>query len=222
MDRVKSYSKPPKLRSTYVSYTLEGEDLSENKMARDLFEFDAKPGSYEHEGCFATITYYPVSKKIKSILVYQPVNTLAYAETEIRRWIADINEVGFPCTIEEFSTTLKVRVNLENYTKKEHWVSTLYLIRVLWETGRNDVPDLYFQAMDDNPMADKLIEIQKAHKQYKGSYIGGHVGITYKDIIINVTREEFLKNLEDFGHSPYGKETNVPRIWGLKECPGYM
>lgn len=64
-------------------------------------------------------------------------------------------------------------VKLSNYEYKLHYLSTFMLIRCLIEYKINEIPDMYFSMLDENPKADKFDLIQIAHKQ---DIFGGHSG----------------------------------------------
>lgn len=223
------YWKQPKEDSVYVSFELEGEkspDMAE-RTGRYGESILARPEYYPRAACFSAITYYPISEEVTSILYKQPIKNFAYNEAEIRRWIADINEIGFPCTIVEIGETVKIRLDFSNFETKEHMISTLYLIRVLHEAGRNKVPDRYFEAMDANPEADKFIEIQRAHKPKttasRYDYEGGHTGITNSSNP-DLTKEQVFANFKKLGkevHYPTAYNVAVHTSWGTKAPKGY-
>lgn len=55
-------------------------------------------------------------------------------------------------------------VNTHDYEDKNHFFSTLSLIRCLIQSGINKVPEEYFKLMDENPQRDKLEAVQIAHR----------------------------------------------------------
>lgn len=216
------YWKHPKEVSSYVSFELEGERNPEIKSTTSYHETPARPKDCPGYACFANITYYPISEEVKSILYKQPIEHFAYGEDEIRRWIADINELGFPCTLLEIDKLVKIRLNLSDFETKEQLISTLYLIRVLHEEGSNVIPGKYFAAMDANPEADKFIELQKAHKSARDSW-GGHTGITAGSTP-NLSKAEVFANFKRLGKPVYfdGKwNVAVQSSWGQKAPKGY-
>lgn len=146
-----TYFKPPKSPNTYVNFILQEENSSV---------------THTHQPCYSIITYGKLDPKVQSIILYQPFNQVSYDKESVKRWLADINEVGFPCYLEAMSEKdgIKIRLNLTEFISKPHLISTLMLARALWENRINEIPERYFQAMDENPEADKLLEIQKAHK----------------------------------------------------------
>lgn len=55
-------------------------------------------------------------------------------------------------------------VSLHEYKDKNHFFSTLSLIRCLIQSGINRVPEEYFKLMDETPSRDKFEAMQTAHR----------------------------------------------------------
>lgn len=215
------YWKAPKQPTVSVNFRLEhneGEPVPRNGAA-----------------CYSELMNRAISKSVKSVVLVESLSHLAYEEPEIKRWIADLNSLGFPCHIVSIEDQLQIRLILKEFKSKTHLGSTLMLLRLLWEKGMNKIPDLYFQAMDANPKADKLVQIQKAHKhpqflktEYKGTpyqyiypaYNAGHTVTSYKSLK-NIRRSELFKRLAK-GEDVYdGHSCPVATTWRLEDNPEY-
>lgn len=155
--------------------------------------------------CYSELTYSPIDKKWTSVLLKQRVSNISYNEPEVKRWLGDLNEVGFPCHFEGMDGDLKIRLVLKEFKSKLHLTSTLMLIRLLWESGMNVIPDFYFQAMDKNPKARKLLEIQKAHKHPSfrsnkinpyGYYYNTNHTVTSPQAARNISKTELFRRLK--------------------------
>ena len=53
---------------------------------------------YPGEACFSTITYALIPKGTAVVSIRHEKARVPYKVSEIKRWIADINEMGFPCS----------------------------------------------------------------------------------------------------------------------------
>lgn len=130
-----------------------------------LNEAGKKIGGATEVPCFFEIAQRQIPKDVATIMVYHSKGLVPYNDESIHRWIHDLNEIGFPCSMKENSLfNYKFLVRTADYEYKLHLVSTLMLIRALYEYGINPVPDRYFNLMDKDPGADKLIMLQRAHK----------------------------------------------------------
>ena len=173
-------------------------------------------------GCFSELTYSPIDAKWKSVLIKEPINIIPYEPREIKRWLRDLNELGFPCHFEGIDEHLKIRLVLKEFKSKPHLSSTLMLIRLLWEMGMNKIPDIYFQVMDANPNANKFIQLQKAHKhpslmETTRNYGHGYTPPPYPTFNTNhtVTSHRQLQNIsraELFKRLKAGKS-----VWAIHE-----
>jgi len=195
--------------------------------------------SYPNEACFASITH-GFDDAADLIQIYQEKRLIPYSSADIKRWIDDINEMGFPCFYEEEEeptvagiknyicstvnagiediTLMLMRhgeslpkshhnfwVNIRDYEDKNHFFSTLSLIRCLIQSGINKVPEEYFKLMDADPKLDKLEAVQNAHKIISKDdmsydprvYIQtGHM-VTFDGNGQNVTKEQLLKRFAE-------------------------
>ena len=121
--------------------------------------------SYSDEACFSNITYYAIPKRTAAILIHHSKDLVPYDVSAIERWINDLNEIGFPCAyIGSNAVEHNFQINIKDYKYKVHFISTLMLIRALYESGICMVPDIYFQLVDANPTIDKFDALQTAHK----------------------------------------------------------
>ncbi len=54
--------------------------------------------NHTDEACFSAITYYPIPNGVSVVAVHHRKSMVPYDVPAIKRWIADINEMGFPCS----------------------------------------------------------------------------------------------------------------------------
>lgn len=87
-------------------------------------------------------------------------------------------------------------ININDYVYKTHLISTLMLIRALYEQGICRVPQIYFQMIDENPATDKLDAIQSAHKVRHGHGGGSGHMITYPGNGGNVSSKILFENFK--------------------------
>lgn len=79
----KKYHNSDRAQSAYVWFKLLDAD---GKIIRD----------YGMQGCFGSITY-QMDTKTQTIQVYRAENLMPYKYAEVKRWIDDLNDIGFPC-----------------------------------------------------------------------------------------------------------------------------
>lgn len=172
---------------------------------------------YNFAACFANISQATIPPEVDAILIHHKKELIPYNTESITRWINDINEIGFPCSYISHSDQNKDSVarsfdkrllcyenilskltnchcffvKLDEYENKPHLVSTLMLIRALYERGICKVPDLYMQLMDNEPAADKLEILQVAHKtpQTYEDYANSNHMVTFRGNGNNVKKE---------------------------------
>lgn len=155
---------------------------------------------YDTEGkdghaCFSGFYQSAIPKEAIKIHIFHQVKMVPYSRVDVKRYIDDLNEMGFPCRyVKNLDKVIKIELNLKDYKWKSHLCSTLTLLRVLWESGLAKIPDYYFEAMEANPKADKFIEIQKAHKHPNLYNYGGHT-IAAKGTA-NISRKAFFEKIE--------------------------
>lgn len=157
---------------------------------------------YPKAACFAPITSFTIPENTDTILIYHEKKAVPYDESAIKRWIADINEMGFPCS---FASPCQdcdpehhyFRVKVEDLENKAHLLSTLMLIRAIYEDSICKVVEKYFQAIDENPDIDKFDLLQTAHKDLGGYAHTGHM-ITHSYNGKNINRETLFKRYKEF------------------------
>lgn len=167
----------PKRYDVYVTYVLENGDEKDER---------------ENQGCYASL-FHQVGNKWKSILLKEKMDRVGYGEPEITRWVNDLNEMGFPCHLEGVDETVRIRIVLSEMQSKVHLCSTLSLLRLLWESGLDKIPEAYFEMVDKDPEADKIDLLQTAHKKC-GAGSGHAVTGTYNGTA-NVDRKLLLERL---------------------------
>ncbi len=176
---------------------------------------------YPNSACYGSITG-TINKNTAVIVVYRKKSSVPYNDDHIVRYIYDLNDMGFPVSIvkdPKFPDTLYLHVYTENYKSKTHMFSTLTLLRLLWESGMNKVPEHYLQMMDEDPSGDKLDKLQRAHK-VKGTYVSGGHAVTFPgnggNIDKNTLFERFNKGVGVFSSGGLG----INIAWkGPESCP---
>lgn len=56
---------------------------------------------YVDQSCFSAITYAMIPRGTATVIIRHKKSMVPYKVLEIKRWIADINEMGFPCSFIE-------------------------------------------------------------------------------------------------------------------------
>ena len=187
-----------------------------------LGENDGVLGNHNNAACFAAISAYTIPKTAKKVIFIREKSSSPYKEREVKRWADDLNEIGFLSKLIIEPDRYLFEVDMSKYEYKEHLMSTLFLLRALFESGFNRVPEYYFQAMDKAPDSDKFIVIQRAHKKINMS---GHM-ITGKDNGPDITKNTLFSRWKHSNKSVYyGKSSDYHRIsysdkWNGKPMPG--
>lgn len=161
----------------YVTYVLENDDEKVEK---------AK------QACYSAL-FHGVDKKWKAILLKENMDRVGYDEPEIKRWVDDLNEMGFPCHLEGVDETVRIRLILDEFKSKVHLCSTLSLLRLLWESGLDKIPAAYFEVLDADPNADKIDVLQTTHKKLGAG--SGHAVTGKYNGTPNVDRKLLLERL---------------------------
>lgn len=152
--------------------------------------------NYANAACYGSISGGTIPKNTAVIDVYRERKLIPYNDEAIVRYVYDLNDMGFPVTLVSLpkteTGTIHFHVFLDNYDTKPHLISTLTLLRMMWEAGMAKTLDIYLQLMDKKPDADKLDMIQAAHKT-KGSNANGGHSVTYNGNGGNVDRDTLFK-----------------------------
>lgn len=191
--------------------------------------------------CFAQITLCPIKKNVATVLIYHENKRMPYKPSTIKRWIADINELDFPCRyickedenkqrkyisntithsfIELAEKTMRgnqtnevedelhlFEIKLNDFKYKSHFISTLMLIRVLFEVGICNVPGIYLELMDKDPNADKFDMLQTAHKNTDGNT--NHMITCYANGT-NITSKTLWARYKECGEEVYTAKTHL-------------
>lgn len=177
-----------------------------------VFEGNGKTTEHARQACYASI-FRQVPEWVKSILLKENMSRVGYDEPEIKRWIDDLNEMGFPCHLEGVDETVRIRLVMDEFKSKVHLCSTLSLMRLLWEGYYSKIPEIYFTALDENPEADKIEVLQVAHK--KGGAGQGHCVTGTFNGTPNVERKLLLERLsEGMGiHAVKNDYSMVNKAW---------
>ncbi len=128
---------------------------------RTLGPADAILAERPNDACFSSITYGLLPTDARKILIYRPLAQIPYALPTIRRWIKELNALGFPCRARKAKepNVMHFIIDLKHYVHKLHINSTLQLIRCLFERGICYVPEYYFADSQD----DRFLALQQAH-----------------------------------------------------------
>ena len=164
------------------------------------------------KACYSAVTYSKIPNTWEKLETWFDLSKLPYSKTKIIKWIKELNELGFPCYLDfdnkNSPGTANITVKFSDFTRQLHLNSTLQLIRALWESGINHVPDIYFQLSNkfkNSDLNDRFLLLQHSHnlltytKDTTGYYNYNHT-ITYynngvKDQAISLkTYNQRLKN----------------------------
>lgn len=201
------------LTSVYVSYRIVDENNVEITKANSA-------------ACFSALTYGAIPPKAKKIIVIQELSTIPYDKELMERWIKEINDLGFPCSIGFTDTHLEVTINLDDYKFKMHVSCVLQLIRCLYERYIAFVPEHYFSILENEKITDiegKFEALQLAHKNTcmssdpNNMYASPNTNhmITYNgNFKTPLKQKDFLKRLEETQHGVFGNaHTNINMLW---------
>lgn len=198
----------------YVNFKVLDEN---NKVVKDK---NNNPMEYVGYSCFAPITYNVIPSTVKRILIWRDIATLPYKYDFCVRWIAELNKLGFPCSICPALEENRVLflVELADFQHKVHVNCTLQLVRFLSETYLVYIPDLYFKILDENTDIDAFQALQNACKKLsefqETSYKNTNHMITYEGNFGNVTREKFFNNVERRQCDVYSnKDFSIHPLW---------
>lgn len=193
-----------------------------NKNNEQVYAKEATPANGYYQlgadtyGCFYHITYGAIQKDVTKIILFHPREKVPYKRVDIKRFIDDLNDMGFPCYYKlNNDKEIRIELKLEDYKKKTHLTSTLTLLRCLWEgTQISTIPEAYFQILDKDKKVDKFIALQDAHRQVM-PYVG-HV-VTAKTNGNNIDKEEFFKKLAQCAIPIYGNgQDSINNLWSTK------
>src|ERR1035437_4907986 len=97
---------------------------------------------YDGQACFAGITSYTIPAAANTIHIFHKKNLVPYASKEVARWISDLNDMDFPISFlkDDESDQYNFEIKLNSYQYKAHLMSSLMLLRALWERGICKVP----------------------------------------------------------------------------------
>jgi len=169
--------------------------------------------------CFSLITYSAIPDTCKKIVFFRDISTIPYNLDIIKKWIAELNELDFPCQVECEKSNEKVinfTIDLKDFQKKIVVNCTLQLIRCLTESYICYVPDIYFNILDQNPKIDKFIALQDAHRKCP-MYANTNHMITCNGNGNNITKEIFLERVQNhriktYDNNGYG-DCNISSLW---------
>lgn len=180
--------------------------------------------SYSNYACYSPVTYAAIPKECVTIECFHPLNQIPYDMDAIKRWIDEINLLGFPCHIVDKKTnktTLTVALDLKDYRRKMHVNCALQLVRCLIESGIFHVPDLYLSKidklvvkMDKDDRAERFLMLQDAHREIRGYANTNHMCTYASNGDGNVDRQEFFNRLEKYSAETYsGTVIGLSALW---------
>lgn len=178
--------------------------------------------------CFSPITYGSIPTEVTDIVIKHPWKAIPYSREVAERWISEIRELGFPCSLRPraslIDVNMRVQVSLSHYEKKAHLVHALQLIRCLNETGICYVPDIYFGLLAKAPAAsveDRFVMLQKAnttvlsHSYVNGNHMinggNGYTPISLKTYLDRIAK--CRKTLRGAYDNPYGTHSSYYSYW---------
>lgn len=184
------YTSTPVERPAYKYLKQRSNDVS----VTYILESAEKKAETSRAACYASL-FRQVPEWVESILLKEKMDRVDFDESEIKRWVDDLNEMGFPCHLEGVDETVRIRLVMSEYKTKVQLASALSLLRLLWESGHTHVLEWYFVKLDEDPAADKIDVIQAAHKQTQ--QYTGHVITGINNGAANVDRKLLLERLSE-------------------------
>lgn len=178
-------------------------------------------GNGMSSACFASI-FHTIPETAVACYVWHPADSMGYGEEEIRHWIADISELGFECEyMGEWDNKAFFRIDIAKMETKNQFCSTLTLIRCLYEQGSARIPDLYFQALEENPNMDKFEALQNAHKHPSHQWLGLGHNVTSKDNgLPNITLDVLFERFRKEKKTPFSNGyTTLNKCWAGEGSP---
>lgn len=173
-------------------------------------------GESETSACFASI-FRSIPKTAVAAYVCHPTEKMAYDPADIKRFVADLCEMGFKCEyLEEWGDKTIFRIDLLDMETKNQFCSTLTLIRTLYEAGSAKVPEHYFRDMDARPAKDKFEALQDAHKHPgSGGYsLGLGHNVTNRENGPNITLEALYDRFKKEKKTPFSEGgTTLNKCW---------
>lgn len=129
--------------------------------------------SCKDEPCYSNITYGTLPKETAKLELWQTKNEIPFTKDEIKQWIEDIADMGFPCEYKGLSGTkhsfiIPIKTDKEQvYSEKRHLSSALMLVRYLFEFPQ--IPKNYFIILKEVKNVDKFAAMQIAHVYCSGN-----------------------------------------------------
>lgn len=173
--------------------------------------------------CFSPITYSAIERSAKKINVYRELSVIPYSKKIIERWVSELNELGFPCSVNFTPTIANFLVNLQDFEFKSHLTITLQLIRALFESYICYIPEVYFDLLESGEEKNKFFALQLAHKivtspenygKLNGFPNTNHM-VTYKNNFKEpIDQKTFWERIKKSKNPVYSeKYSNINNIW---------
>ena len=170
----------------------------------------------ERNDCFSRITYDFLPARAHHIIFYKKKTEVPYSFEIVQKWIKELFQLGFPCSVTEENNTFYFRFNIDDFTYKTHLNSTLQLVRAIAEDAICYIPEFYFSLIEKSPRINKFLALQSAcrtvDRHYNGlGYLNTNHIVTgkHKHVKFNVTKEKLFENFKTDGTTVWG---GYPRI----------
>ncbi len=150
--------------------------------------------SKSETSCFSSITYNSVFTKEDRIQIYISKTNTKYQDKEVERWIDLINKLGFPCKLTIKNEKYLVDISGKDINDKLTLNSTLMLIRYLYESFIDQMPEIVFYILDNHPRISEWDALQLAHINPQKGYGNSNHTIRSFGVQTIITKEEYLKN----------------------------
>jgi len=171
--------------------------------------------------CFSPLTYGKIPENTDIILIIRKKNLIPYDYSIQKRWISELNKLGFPCYINpENGENIEFLLKLKDFKYKSHLTSTLQLLRCLWETYICYIPELYFTEIKGLKLNldKKFLILQDVHKKIKkldySSFANtNHMVTSYRNKF-NIDRKTLFKRIKDSKFGIYGEKCiSIENMW---------
>lgn len=175
--------------------------------------------------CYYAITQGSMPRDTTQIICYHHKDWTPYDADEFARWIKAVNDdLGYPVKykgmgykalgIDDNHHVIEYKLRIGKHVRykyKAQLTSALMLVRYLWESGLNGVPDNYFKLVEEIPDGDPFYLMQLAHKGLRGNT---NHSIRDGELRQFLTREE-LKNRDNHMSLYRDAYQNINSMWNM-------
>jgi len=198
---------------------LKGKDKQSYGVYYETFDAQNNVIDKTRHACYALLMY-GLKKEIVKVVTIQSFEKIPYDWEIIKLWINELNEFGFPCSVEKKEDgNVYFTVLIKDYSGKAHLLSAFSLIRCLFERYHCYVPEIYFNLIKEKKSSkDKFLALQLAHRNlslYKESsfYNSGHTVINQAANNF-ITLKELFNNFKKYYYDIYQQ----PMAWVVHTC----